>query len=367
MINFLWGGYVLHENSYSIYESSNLEISKWAEYYLSQKTKFHQSSCMFGRVTDNPNDILIGHPTWDGKNGVEDPIKGKLLRNWVKDNAISEKNLSHPNTYIIMPWVPEFPQEWINNMTWLEFQLLHSQKIFALCGEMWIERTFAKRDNSLQFNVRDKLVHCNMGLASQNIPLYKKSFNKIGDRQLLHISHLGIYKRFDITCKSLINIESLLHVASSSFQAPVGKVQVDLGNNEKFVFNFLGAIDNNDLATNAWIVENCDFYIHTADMDAQATTILENCARGLIPLITPESGFSSPHAIYLTHDPHENHKIIEWALNLPEEELLKRSELLREQIVREHNWKNIFDKIWNVITEDIESRKILSQTQNTLI
>lgn len=365
MLHFLWAGYILYENSYSIYEFSNLEIGKWAEYHLGQKTNFHQTSCLFGKLTDNPDDILIGHPTWHGSNGVDDPIKGKSIRNWVRDNAINTQDLAHPNTYILMPWVPHFPKEWI--MPCLDYQLLNARKIFALCGNIWINRTFEKQDDSLQYYVRNKLVHSNMGIASQNFPIHKKSFNKIGNRQLLHVSNLGTYKGFDITCKSLLNIEALLHVASSSFQAPVGKVQVDLGNNEKFVFKFLGTINNNDPEINAWIVENCDFYIHTATMDAQATTILENCARGLVPLITPESGFSSPHAIYLTHDPHENHKIIEWALNLPEEELLKRSELLREQIVREHNWKNIFDKIWNVITEDIESRKILSQTQNTLI
>jgi hypothetical protein len=91
-------------------------------------------------------------------------------------------------------------------------------------------------------------------------------------------------------------------------------------------------------------------------MDAQATTILENCARGLIPLVTPESGFSSPHAIYLTHDPDENRKIIESALNIPEAELLQRSHLLREQIQREHSWDRIFGTIWEEIMADIDSR-----------
>ena len=129
---------------------------------------------------------------------------------------------------------------------------------------------------------------------------------------------------------------------------------------EEFFFRFMGSIDNSDPKINAMIVDTCDFYIHTATMDAQATTILENCARGLIPLITPESGFSSPYAIYLTHDPTENRKIIDWALNLPEEELLIRSHLLREQIFRDHSWEIIFDKIWNEINQDINARKLLS-------
>ena len=357
MLHFLWCGYVLHERCYANYDYSNLEIAKWAEYWLSQKTNFHQSDWMSGKVTDNPDDILLGHLTWDGSDGIENPIRGKLLRNWVKDNAISPNQLSHPNTYILTPWVPEFPIEWVKNMPWLESQLLESQKIFGLCGDIWRDRTLTKNDDSIQSRVKDKLVYCNMGIAAQNFPIYKKSFNKIGDRQILHISNLRSYKGFDVTCKSLVNVDTLLHVASSSLQSPVGMLEASLGD-EKFFFNFIGGINNNDPETNTWIAEECDFYIHTATMDAQATTILENCARGLIPLVTPESGFASPHAIYLTHDPVENHKIIEWALNLPEDELLGRSRLLREQIFREHNWEHIFGKIWDGIIEDIENRKL---------
>ncbi len=142
MLHFMWCGYISHQNSYSSYEFSNREIAKWAEYYLGQKTSFHQSGWMAGRVTDRPDDILLGHPTWDDSNGVENPVLGKFLRNWVKDNALAPDNLSHPNTYILVPWVPEFPNEWLANMTYLEFQLLQAKKIFALCGDIWIESHF---------------------------------------------------------------------------------------------------------------------------------------------------------------------------------------------------------------------------------
>ena len=352
----MWCGYIAYQNSYSNYEFSNREIAKWAEYYLGQKTSFHQSGWMAGKVTDRPNDILLGHPTWDDSNGIENPIMGKFLRNWVRDNALEPTALSHSNTYILVPWVPEFPNEWLVNMTHLEFQLLQAKKIFALCGDIWIDHTFAMKDDSIQFRVRDKLVHCNMGIAAQNFPVYKTKFNPIGDRQILHLSNLSPYKGFDVTCKSLIGLDTLLYVGSQSIKMEIGITRVELDDDE-FFFSFIGNINNNDPAINNWIVENCDFYIHTATMDAQATTILENCVRGLIPLITPESGFASPHAIYLTHDPVENRKIIEWALNLPEQELMGRSQMLREQIFREHSWEGIFGKIWDSIMQDISDRQ----------
>jgi glycosyltransferase involved in cell wall biosynthesis len=290
---------------------------------------------------------------------------GKFLRNWVSDNALDPDDLSHPNTYILMPWVPEFPSIWLDNMTYLEFQLLQAKKIFALCGNIWIDRTFELNDDSIQCRVRDNLIHCNMGIAAQNFIVHKTSFNPIGKRQILHISNLYPYKGFDVTCKSLIGVDTILYVASMN-EMEIGITKVELDNDE-FHFYFIGSINNNDPQVNDWIVENCDFYIHTATMDAQATTILENCARGLIPLITPESGFASPHAIYLTHDPVENRKIIEWALNLPEQELMARSQLLREQIFREHSWESIFGKIWDGIMQTLVTASLNESSRYTLL
>lgn len=355
MLHFFWGGYDLVEGCYQKYEYSNGEIAKWAEYYLGKKTNFHQANWLSGKVTDHPQDILIGHLTWDSRGLPVNSNQPKLLRNWVTDNALNKQQKCHPNTYILFPWVPEFPQEWKKFMPFYEQQLRDAKKIFALCGEIWIERTFAKQDASIQYEVRDQLIRSNMGVASQNFPIKKERFNTIGERQLLHISNLGSYKGFDITCMSLNGLDTLLHVASFYLNRDVGLVEANV-NGEDFIFNFIGAIDNNAPEFNHWVVENCDFYIHTATMDAQATTILENAARGLIPLVTPESGFACPDAIYLTADPNENRQIIEWALTLPESELIKRSHLIREYVEREHNWQKIYDKIWHEILIDIEKR-----------
>ncbi|WP_193372417.1 hypothetical protein [Pseudanabaena sp. PCC 6802] len=81
-------------------------------------------------------------------------------------------------------------------------------------------------------------------------------------------------------------------------------------------------------------------------------------------MVTPESGFDCPHAIYLTHDPDKNRQIIERALNLPESELLHRSQLVREHIIKEHNWENIFDKIWDVIADELDIKSQASEIIN---
>lgn len=354
MLHFFWCSYNLRPESYTIYESANLEIAKWAEFYLGQKIGFHQSNWLSGKVSDNPDDILIGHLTWDSQNSFISSEQ-KTQRNWVKNNSLTEVDSCHPNTYILTPWVPEFPVEWTNSMPFYESQLLTARKIFALCGNIWIDKT-PDDNKSIQSQVKNKLIRCNMGVASQNLPIKKTKFNKQGEREIFHMSHLAAYKGFDITCSSLLGADTLLNVASGSINQPIGLINCKI-NGEEFIFNYIGSVNNNDQEFNEWLVDRCDFYIHTGKMDAQATTVLEMGARGLIPLVTPESGFECPDAIYLTFDVTENRKIIEWALNLPEEELLNRSHLIRKYIEKEHNWEGIFNRIWYNLIEDINNSK----------
>jgi predicted O-methyltransferase YrrM len=358
MLHLFLTDYFLREQSYQRYEFFNYELAKWAEFYLKKYTTVHQSNWCAGKVTENPNDILLGHPTWDNVEQAQQLGMGKFLRDWVKDNALDPSQPCHPNTYILMPWVPEFPSEWMPNLIHLESQLLSARKIFALCGNLWFERTLAKQDNSIQARVKHKLIKVNIGIALENFPITKNRFNPIGSRQLLHISTLGSYKGFDITCESIQGLNTLLNVASKSLDAPIGLIDAKWTNGKTYTFNFLGSINNNDPQFNQWVVDTCDFYIHTGTMDAQATVILENSARGLIPLVTPESGFDCPHAIYLTLDPEKNREIIQDALHMPSEELLERSYLIREYLKTEHSWQKTFDTIWQEIQKDIYQRQL---------
>ena len=150
MLHFFFTDYFLRDDSYQKYEMFSYELSKWAEYYLSQKISFHQSNWCAGRVTENPDDILLGHPTWDDAGMVKEMGLGNILRDWVKDNTLNPSAIAHPNTYIIMPWVPEFPVEWQPNLVHIDSQLLASRKIFAICGQIWIDRTHSKQDDSIQ-------------------------------------------------------------------------------------------------------------------------------------------------------------------------------------------------------------------------
>lgn len=355
MLHFIWTQYIFDKDSYQKYEFSNYEIVKYGRKYFEEVTDLHLDNFFCSRVTSSPEDILLGHPTW-----------GSTTNNWVSDNALESGADSHPNTYIWMPWLPLFPEEFI--MPYLEEQLLAARKIFTICGEIWIEKTNQLTDDSIQSRVRSKLVRGNMGCNAELLP-YKKNFSKSPQRQLLHVSNMGSTKGIDLMFDSLVGLDTTLCIASAAVKDNVGKgATITLPNSkgEQTQYNFtsLGSISNSDPDINKAIIDNCDFYLHTSTYDAQATTILENCARGLVPLITPESGFSCPDAIYLTMNPEENREIIHQALNMSPDEYEARSKGVRNHILKHHSWDSVFKNIWDGIVADQAEQASLDSVKN---
>jgi len=102
MLHFIWTQYIFEKESYQKYEFSNYEIVKYGRKYFEEVTDLHLDNFFCSRVTSSPEDILLGHPTW-----------GSTTNNWVRDNALESGADSHPNTYIWMPWLPLFPEEFI--------------------------------------------------------------------------------------------------------------------------------------------------------------------------------------------------------------------------------------------------------------
>jgi glycosyltransferase involved in cell wall biosynthesis len=279
-----------------------------------------------------------------------------VLNDWVRDNALTADAPCHPNTYIQMPWVPAMSPEF--HTPFIESQLAAARLIFAICGDIWIQRTRELGSDSIHGAVKDKLVQVNLGCAGRRFP-FKTVFGTENRRNFLHISNLGAYKNIPLLLQSLDGIGATLMIASQSLKkagwTPATCRDRD-GKDKEYKFYSLGAISNSDPKLNAFLIENFDFYIQTSTFDAQATVILENCARGIVPLITPESGFSCPYAVYLTQDPAKNRDIIQQAMAMPEDEYVERSRGVRSHVLEHHDWGRIYDRIWSVIQADQQGR-----------
>jgi glycosyltransferase involved in cell wall biosynthesis len=347
MLHFIWTPYKFRQCSWSRYERANDEIVKHARRFFEARIATHVAPFYAGRLTDRLEDILLGHPTWDAENdGLDD---------WVAANALQPGASAHPNTYIMTPWVPEFPPEW--KMPHLATQLAAARRVFGLCGEIWAERTRSLQDGSLAASVASKLVRVNMGCAAALLPF--RAVPRPGPRRgLLHISNMGGYKRFDLLLRSIAGLDLDLHVASPMVKP--GTIDAAIAGRGHVQVNSLGEVHNGHPGFEAFVRDRIDFYIHTSDMDAQATVVLEAAARGIVPIVTPESGFRSPFAIELTDDPDRNQAIIADALQMPDAEYSRRAAGLRAQIEREHDWNGIFGQVWDVIAADCGLRPCLS-------
>ncbi len=351
MLHFFWTPYVFKKGCYENYEAANNEIVKYARRFFEKVIPTHIAHFNSGRVTDRPEDILLGHPTWDVSWSPGDKTC-RVTDDWVLDNALAPGAACHPNTYILMPWVPTFSPEF--HTPFIESQLKAARGIFAICGDIWTRRTRQSGCDSIHGSVKDKLVQVNLGCDGRHFP-HKTVFGTENRRNFLHISNLAKYKNMPLLFQSMDGVAATLTIASQSLKTTGwmdGAYTDTAGDKRTCRFYSLGTISNADPKLNAFIIENFDFYIHTSSFDAQATVILENCARGLVPVITPESGFACPHAIYLTHNPVENRAIIQRAMAMGEDEYAERSRGVRAHVLEHHDWDRIYSRIWSVIQED---------------
>ena len=92
------------DNNPGAYQFSNQEIQKnfLKEFAKYDRVVWHHSNAR-GRVTEDPNDILVGHPPWPPA-----AVKGNgLFDNWAFDNGFAAGK-THPNTFMVYPWARAF-------------------------------------------------------------------------------------------------------------------------------------------------------------------------------------------------------------------------------------------------------------------
>lgn len=349
MLNFFWVSLDSDTFDYGRYDLSNVEIVKYAKLHLGRDAPFTLRSFRDVAVSSSPDDILIGHPTYDhptfdAKAGGND---------WVANNALEPGAPAHPNTYIFVPWTTLWGEVQTRPMPYLRRQLEVARLVFGICGEYWAEQTAALDDGSLAAAVKHKFIPVNMGCAAQNLPR-RLHFPSRRRRTFLHVSNLAYYKRTDVLLESFWGTDASLVIASGELAQGDCRLQMQSGHEIRFTS--LGPVLNASPAFNNYVEQNCDFYIHTSDGDAQATAILENCARGLVPLVTPQSGFRCEYALELSLDPEANRAVIERAMAMPDDEYRTRSVGVRRHVERHHSWDTIYATIRNAIARDQRER-----------
>lgn len=332
-------------NKYGTYQYSNQEIQKnfLVEFSNYDRVVWHHANSR-GRVTSNPSDILIGEPPWP-------PPEGNPTHNWIFDNGLAGPETAHPNTFIVFPWGPatlstKQPDPYGP-------LILASRALFGMAGVAHYDDFIVNAlPESRWRRMQSKFVRINMGCDASLLPFRGASAKRTTG--LLHVSSLEHYKQPDLMLASLPAEGCELLIATKRLDNAAKLKEKGLFKPNAHV---IGPIDNGDAVANRFILDRCSYYLHTSH-EAQATTILENCARGMVPIVTPQAGFSSPDAVYLTQDSEENQGIIRAALEIPEEEYLARSHNVRQHIRMYHSWRRICQHMYVTIQALMAGRDV---------
>ena len=340
-------GRPLIDSDFSFYTNSLREMRKGAVRWLNQGQMQHWDFWC-DRITTNPEDILLGLATVDTKRAGGMP-------DWVAHNSVPPSFSSHldiyghPNSYILHPGPPydTFPTEKSVLTPYFDRQLRAARLVFAAVGRYWFERWLQLEEKSVFTEIQNRIVRVNCGCDAEFLPFKHHTTQ----RELLHVSNLAWCKNPDLLYASMQGVGQRLYVGSLTPGAEKEYARTKEQNTIREVYG-IGPFRNSDKEFNDFVLSRCDFYLHTSRFDAQATAILENAARGLVPLITPESGFKSDYAIMLTQEAAINRRLIAQALTMSEAEYRERSKGVRQQIIEYHGWRSIFERITDLIRRD---------------
>ncbi|HBG05011.1 MAG: hypothetical protein A2075_19825 [Geobacteraceae bacterium GWC2_58_44] len=268
------------------------------------------------RITPEPGDVLIGHPTWE-------------------PDTVFNASLDHPGwrrRICIHPFAPGD----LSQVAHLDRILPRCQQFLAITGPYWIGALPQSRCR----HFLPKTVHLDLAVNRAHFPPVKTRFNAKGKRRFLYIGNHPWYK----------NIPYLDRLA-----AKLPEVEFAWIGSQKAKYSHLrqlGGRDFSDPAARALAAEY-DFMITVGRADANPTTILEVMGWGLIPVCTPQSGYQG----------------IEGIVNLPIDDLsgacavIRRLQQVEDETLRNWqgaNWRSLdqhynWDRFSDTVIAAIES------------
>lgn len=343
-------GAPITEASYDRYTSSVEETAKAANRYFATDATRVMTDYLKGRVTDSADDILLGCVTADPK------FTGRVF-DWMVANRLNNYEPVHPNCYLFFQSTPHYTMPHIQHklLPFYDQQLLNARLIFSTLGVFWYRLWQSLNDSSVQARVKNKVVRVNVGCEWRHFTFLERP--KQPRSNILHVSNLAWYKNPELLIESVRGVDTTLFIGSKNPRAAKGiKVPDREGKPVDNVVG-IGPYVNGGPDFEGFIDQNVDFWMSTSRLDAQSTALLEMCARGLVPILTPQVGWESPHAVMLTNDPARNREIIERAVTMDPDEHRQRALGVRQQVERHHNWSDIYARINRAIARDQAGEK----------
>lgn len=274
----------------------------------------------------DPETIFVGHPHYDENTIVQSAFR--------KDVVFKKKCTIHP----LHHGRPE------DNLPF-DYLAQRADRIFSICGPYWYDTI----DKSPFAHWKPKITRLDMAVDTNHFHHHKTHFNPPGKRSLVYIGSSMPQKNLGLMVQIMRKLPKVtLHWYGGSGDHPLAKEK-----NVKVVG--WGRIDH---ALAAKISAESDIFINTSVSDANPTTALETAAFGLVPIMTPQSGYwpmeraTQPqllvHGLPLDDVNQCVHNIKE-LLNTPSNRMLDISMANRKLIETYYTWDRFCKTFWDAL------------------
>jgi glycosyltransferase involved in cell wall biosynthesis len=210
-------------------------------------------------IVNGPNDVLLGHPAYNPNSVVQKAFRSG--RPW------KAKCVIHPlHTRRVEDNMP------------FDHLARAADHIFAITGEYWYDTI----DSTPFAHWKPKMTRVDMAVDAHHFPYVRTAFRPVGKRRLAYIGSSMPQKNLAFLVKVMKELRDVeLDWYGGSGDHPLAK----LPNVRTFGWMVL------DSTVAARIATECDIFINVSLSDANATTILETAAWGLVPILSKESGY----------------------------------------------------------------------------
>jgi len=200
----------------------------------------------------------------------------------------------------------------------------------AITGSTWFETV----SSSLAAHWLPKMVHVDLAVDRADFPRAKTTFNPPGRRRFLYIGHTGWYKN------TAYLAELARRLPEVEF-AWIGSGDRDIPGVRSYGRRDFATDDAREL------VGEHDFLLTVGVGDANPTTVLEAMAWGLVPVCTPESGYTGRQGIVNVpaRDADTAVSVLRLLQEQPEPELLALQAANDADLDDHFNWDRFTDQV----------------------
>lgn len=268
---------------------------------------------LYARAAIRPRtgDVLLGHP-------VPSPLscftRNARRRGWRRVIMMYPFN-GHPR-----------------DMAFLLRVLPSCDRFLAITGRYWFDR--AREDFPSWF---PQMSHLDLAVDRSDFPQVKRAFSPPGRRKFLYIGNLA-------RAKNVGYLSDIAHACSNMDFAWFGAGGAIPG------VKSLGYADFASPTVQALVAEH-DFLLTVGSNDANPTTILEGMAWGLIPVCTPQSGYSQFPGVFNVPLGNVSGAVRELTRlqGLPSDELMKIQQANFDQLDHHFNWERVYCDVVSAI------------------